>query len=453
MLTSLGFILLGGAALAGLCRRIQLPTIIGLMLAGLLLGPQGYNCLDSTMLTISPDLRQMALLIILVKAGLAINLRDIWNLGRPLLMMSTVPVLLELVVLTYLGLTIFNLHGLEAVLLATAVCAVSPAVVVFRMIHLIEEKYGIAKKIPQLIMVASSLEDIVVVVVFSLVLTLVEAHVEAPEGLGALEAFGQVPVALVGGIILGLVSGFIVAYIAKYMSHSAPTISKAKILKLSRLLLHKDVQNIVNDKEKAKVKAKETRTVKEFLVTPQQATLLLTVIVAVSFVLVAISNWLKPLVSVSGLLAIMIMASVVKGQVSYELGQMLNRMVNQLWIPIEIILFVLVGAAIDTTYMLSMSGMLIAVIALGLVGRTMGVVISLWKTPLNRKERAYCAISYAPKATVQAAIGGIPLALGLSSGPLVLAASAMAIVITSPIGAICMDYFYKRWLTYDGQER
>lgn len=166
MLTSLGFILLGGAALAGLCRRIQLPTIIGLMIAGLILGPQGYNWLDSSMLTISPDLRQMALILILVKAGLAINLRDIWNLGRPLLMMATVPVLLELSVLTYLGLTVFELHGLEAVLLATAVCAVSPAVVVFRMIHLIEQRYGIAKKIPQLIMVASSLEDIVVVVVF-----------------------------------------------------------------------------------------------------------------------------------------------------------------------------------------------------------------------------------------------------------------------------------------------
>lgn len=148
MLTSLGFILLGGAALAGLCRRIQLPTIIGLMLAGLLLGPQGYNWLDSTMLTISPDLRQMALLIILVKAGLAINLRDIWNLGRPLLMMSTVPVLLELVVLTYLGLTVFNLHGLEALLLATAVCAVSPAVVVFRMIHLIEQNMVLLKNTP-----------------------------------------------------------------------------------------------------------------------------------------------------------------------------------------------------------------------------------------------------------------------------------------------------------------
>lgn len=399
MLTSLGFILLGGAALAGLCRCIQLPTIIGLMIAGLILGPQGYNWLDSSMLTISPDLRQMALILILVKAGLAINLRDIWNLGRPLLMMATVPVLLELSVLTYLGLTVFELHGLEAVLLATAVCAVSPAVVVFRMIHLIEQRYGTAKKIPQLIMVASSLEDIVVVVVFSLVLTLVETHVETPDGIGALEAIGQVPMALIGGIVLGLISGFIVAYIAKY-----------------------------RDRNKVEV---------------------LTIIIATAFVLVAIGNWLKSFVAVSGLLAVMIMASVVKGQATYELGQTLNRMVNELWIPVEIILFVLVGAAIDMTYMFSMSGILILVIALGLIGRTIGVAISLWKTPLTIKERTYCAISYAPKATVQAAIGGIPLALGLPSGPLVLAASAMAIVITSPIGAICMDYFYKRLLHHD----
>lgn len=188
---------------------------------------------------------------------------------------------------------------------------------------------------------------------------------------------------------------------------------------------------------------------KTYMMTPQQATLLLTLIVATAFVLVALGNWLKPIISISGLLAVMIMASVVKGQVSYELGQGLNRMVNQLWIPVEIILFVLVGAAIDTTYMFSMSGILILVIALGLIGRTMGVAISLWKTPLTIKERTYCAISYAPKATVQAAIGGIPLALGLPSGPLVLAASAMAIVITSPIGAICMDYFYKRLLHHD----
>ncbi|WP_251439964.1 cation:proton antiporter [Veillonella intestinalis] len=449
MLTSLGFILLGGAALAGLCRRIQLPTIIGLMVAGLILGPQGYNWLDSTMLTISPDLRQMALILILVKAGLAINLRDIWNLGRPLLMMATVPVLLELIVLTYLGLTVFELHGLEALLLATAVCAVSPAVVVFRMIHLIEQRYGIAKKIPQLIMVASSLEDIVVVVVFSLVLTLVEAHVETPDGIGALEAMAQVPIALLGGILLGVLSGVLLAYIAKIMSPSAPTIAKAKVLKVSQNLLKEEAINSAKENKEGN----QAKAMKTYMMTPQQATLLLTLIVATAFVLVALGNWLKSIISISGLLAVMVMASVVKGQVPYELGQGLNRMVNQLWIPVEIILFVLVGAAIDTTYMLSMSGILMAVIGLGLVGRTIGVVISLWKTPLNRKERAYCAISYAPKATVQAAIGGIPLALGLASGPLVLAASAMAIVITSPIGAICMDYFYTRWLTYDGQEQ
>jgi len=449
VLTSLGFILLGGAALAGLCRRIQLPTIIGLMVAGLILGPQGYNWLDSTMLTISPDLRQMALILILVKAGLAINLRDIWNLGRPLLMMATVPVLLELIVLTYLGLTVFELHGLEALLLATAVCAVSPAVVVFRMIHLIEQRYGIAKKIPQLIMVASSLEDIVVVVVFSLVLTLVEAHVETPDGIGALEAMAQVPIALLGGILLGVLSGVLLAYIAKIMSPSAPTIAKAKVLKVSQNLLKEEAINSAKENKEGN----QAKAMKTYMMTPQQATLLLTLIVATAFVLVALGNWLKSIISISGLLAVMVMASVVKGQVPYELGQGLNRMVNQLWIPVEIILFVLVGAAIDTTYMLSMSGILMAVIGLGLVGRTIGVVISLWKTPLNRKERAYCAISYAPKATVQAAIGGIPLALGLASGPLVLAASAMAIVITSPIGAICMDYFYTRWLTYDGQEQ
>lgn len=449
MLTSLGFILLGGAALAGLCRRIQLPTIIGLMVAGLILGPQGYNWLDSTMLTISPDLRQMALILILVKAGLAINLRDIWNLGRPLLMMATVPVLLELIVLTYLGLTVFELHGLEALLLATAVCAVSPAVVVFRMIHLIEQRYGIAKKIPQLIMVASSLEDIVVVVVFSLVLTLVESHVETPDGIGALEAMAQVPIALLGGIILGVLSGVLLAYIAKIMSPSAPTIAKAKVLKVSQDLLKEEAINSVKENKEGN----QAKAMKTYMMTPQQATLLLTLIVATAFVLVALGNWLKSIISISGLLAVMVMASVVKGQVPYELGQGLNRMVNQLWIPVEIILFVLVGTAIDTTYMLSMSGVLMVVIGLGLVGRTIGVVISLWKTPLNRKERAYCAISYAPKATVQAAIGGIPLALGLASGPLVLAASAMAIVITSPIGAICMDYFYTRWLTYDGQEQ
>lgn len=446
MLTSLGFILLGGAALAGLCRRIQLPTIIGLMIAGLILGPQGYNWLDSSMLTISPDLRQMALILILVKAGLAINLRDIWNLGRPLLMMATVPVLLELSVLTYLGLTVFELHGLEAVLLATAVCAVSPAVVVFRMIHLIEQRYGIAKKIPQLIMVASSLEDIVVVVVFSLVLTLVETHVETPDGIGALEAMAQVPIALLGGIVLGVLSGVLLAYIAKIMSPSAPTVAKTKVLKASQNLLKKEdtIHSVKGDTD-----GKQAQAMKTYMMTPQQATLLLTLIVATAFVLVALGNWLKPIISISGLLAVMIMASVVKGQVSYELGQGLNRMVNQLWIPVEIILFVLVGAAIDTTYMLSMSGILILVIALGLIGRTMGVAISLWKTPLTIKERTYCAISYAPKATVQAAIGGIPLALGLPSGPLVLAASAMAIVITSPIGAICMDYFYKRLLHHD----
>lgn len=344
MLTSLGFVILGGAALAAVCRKIQLPTIVGLMLAGLLLGPQGGNWLDTTMLTISPDLRQMALIVILVKAGLAINLRDIWGLGRPLLMMSIVPMLLELSLLTYLGLAVFGLHGLEALLLATAVCAVSPAVVVFRMIRLIELRYGTKKKIPQLIMVASSLEDIVVVVIFSLVLALVEAHVATPEGLSALAIVGQVPMALISGIVLGFIGGFILSFIAKRMS------------KGDELL-------------------------------PGTVTLILTILIAASFVMVAIGNWFKPYAAVSGLLAVMIMSSVVKGQVSYELGQALNRQINQLWIPIEIILFVLVGAAIDTTYMLSMSGILIGIIALGLIARMFGVGISLMKTVLSTKER------------------------------------------------------------------
>ena len=271
------------------------------------------------------------------------------------------------------------------------------------MIRLIELRYGTKKKIPQLIMVASSLEDIVVVVIFSLVLALVEAHVATPEGLSALAIIGQVPMALISGIVLGFIGGFILSFIAKRMS------------KGDELL-------------------------------PGTVTLILTILIAASFVMVAIGNWFKPYAAVSGLLAVMIMSSVVKGQVSYELGQALNRQINQLWIPIEIILFVLVGAAIDTTYMLSMSGILIGIIALGLIARMFGVGISLMKTVLSTKESLYCAISFAPKATVQAAIGGIPLALGLDSGPLVLAASAMAILITSPIGAFGMDYFYKRLL-------
>jgi len=395
MLTSLAFIFLAGLAMAGICGRLGLPRIIGMLFTGILLGPNVFNLLDSSILLISPQLRQMALIIILLKAGLSLNLSDLRQVGRPAVMMSFVPASFEILAFLLFGPFILGISRVEAALLGSVLAAVSPAVVIPRMVQLMEEKYGTDKSIPQMIMAGASCDDIFVIVLFSTFLGMAQG--------GSVRAadFLNIPVSIVLGILLGAVFGY----------------------GLSRFF------------ERAYEKKHYIRN-----------SMKVVIVLGMSFLLMSVEAWLEDVVSVSGLLAVVSMACMIKIKSAPIVSKRLSEKFGKLWVAAEVMLFVLVGAAEDIRYTLGAGAAAVLMIAIALGFRAVGVCLCLAGTKLNRRERLFGIIAYLPKATVQAAIGSVPLAAGLPCGQLVLSVAVLSILITAPLGAVGMDLTYRKFL-------
>lgn len=395
MLTSLAFIFLAGLAMAGICGRLGLPRIIGMLFTGILLGPNVFNLMDSSILLISPQLRQMALIIILLKAGLSLNLSDLRQVGRPAVMMSFVPASFEILAFLLFGPFILGISRVEAALLGSVLAAVSPAVVIPRMVQLMEEKYGTDKSIPQMIMAGASCDDIFVIVLFSTFLGMAQG--------GSVRAadFLNIPVSIVLGILLGAVFGY----------------------GLSCFF------------ERAYEKKRYIRN-----------SMKVVIVLGTSFLLMSVEAWLEDVVSVSGLLAVVSMACMIKIKSAPIVSKRLAEKFGKLWVAAEVMLFVLVGAVVDIRYTMGAGAAAVLMIAIALGFRAVGVCLCLAGTKLNRRERLFGIIAYLPKATVQAAIGSVPLAAGLPCGQLVLSVAVLSILITAPLGAVGMDLTYRKFL-------
>ena len=395
MLTSLSFIFLVGLAMAAICQRIRLPRIIGMLLTGIVLGPYVLDLLDPSILSISSELRQMALIIILVKAGLSLNLADLKKVGRPAVMLSCVPASFELLGYVLFAPMILGVNRIEAAVMGAVLAAVSPAVVVPRMVKLMESGYGTKKSIPQMILAGASCDDIFVIVLFSTFTNMAQG------GSAHAADFINIPVSIFSGIAMGAVAGF----------------------GLSLFF--------------------ETAYAKEQYVRNSMKVIL---ILGMSFFLMSVETWLKGKISVSGLLAVVSMAAVIRIKCVPGVSKRLSEKFGKLWIAAEVILFVLVGAAVDIRYTMQAGIAAVLMIFVGLMFRAAGVSLCMLGTKLNKKERLFCVIAYLPKATVQAAIGSVPLAMGLPCGQIVLSVAVLAILITAPLGAAGMDLTYDKLL-------
>lgn len=397
MLTSLALIFLVGLSAAALCRVLRLPRIIGMLLTGVLLGPYALNLLDPLILEASADLRQMALIIILLKAGLSLDLSDLKKVGRPAILMSCVPASCELLAFVLFAPLFLGINRIEAAVMGAVLAAVSPAVVVPRMVQLMDRRWGTAKGIPQMIMAGASCDDIYVIALFS-------TFVGMAQGGGARwQDFAAIPVSIVLGILVGVAVGLVLALFF------------------------------------------ETAYARRHYVRNSMKVI---IVLGVSFLLVAMENWLKGYIPMSGLLAVVSMACTLKCKSTAFVSKRLSEKFGKLWLAAEVILFVLVGAAVDIRYTLAAGLSALAMIAVAQIFRAFGVFLCMLGTNLNRKERLFCMIAYTPKATVQAAIGSVPFSLGLPCGQIVLSVAVLAILITAPLGALGMDSTYQRLLEH-----
>lgn len=395
MLTSLSFIFLVGLAMGAICQKLKLPRIIGMLATGIVLGPYVLDLLDPSILSISSDLRKMALIIILLKAGLSLNLEDLKKVGRPAIMMAFVPATFELIGYLVFAPVILGITRVEAAVMGSVLAAVSPAVVVPRMVQLMENKYGTEKAIPQMIMAGASCDDIFVIVLFTTFLSMAQG------GSADIKAFVNIPISIILGIILGAIVGYLL-----YLFFETAYAKKHYVRNSMKVII----------------------------------------VLGFSFLLIAIEGWLEGKIAVSGLLAVVSMACVLKMKCTSFVSKRLSEKFGKLWLAAEVILFVLVGAAVDIRYTLDAGLAAVAMIFAALIFRSFGVWLCTVKTSLTLKERAFCVIAYLPKATVQAAIGSVPFAAGLPCGKIVLSVAVMAIIITAPLGAFGMDFTYKKFL-------
>lgn len=395
MLTSLALIFLVGLGMASVFQALKLPRIVGMLCAGILLGPWGLNLLSPSILAVSASLRQMALVMILLKAGLSLNIRDLKKVGRPALLLSFLPALFEILAFFLFAPLVLRIRPVEAAVMGAVLAAVSPAVVVPRMVQLLEEGYGVQKGIPQMILAGASLDDVFVIVLFS-------TFVKMAQG-GSVEAAGflRIPVSIVLGILLGAGTGFLLVRFFAF-----------------RHARRRTVRNSVK----------------------------VIILLSAAFLLLAAEERLEETLPLSGLLAVMSMALVTAAKGDPGVTRRLQEKYGKLWLAAEVLLFVLVGAAVDIRYTLQAGAGTALMIAVGLVFRCAGVWLCMLGTRLNRKERLYCVIAYLPKATVQAAIGSVPLSLGLPCGAAVLSAAVLAILLTAPLGALGMDLSCQRLL-------
>lgn len=391
MLTSLAIIFLFGLTLGALFNKLKMPALLGMLLTGIVLGPHALNLLDPKILSISDDLRELALVIILMRAGLSLDLASLKQVGRPAVMMCCVPALFEIAGAIVFG-RMIGLSLLDSAIVGAILGAVSPAVVVPRMVKLMDEHRGTAKGIPQMILVGSSADDVFVIVIFTSLLTLAQGgQVSGME-------FLKIPEAIALGLVLGVLVGCVLAAFFKRV-HMRDT---TKVL----------------------------------------------ILLGFSFLFLELEEDLKPYVSMSGLLAIMALGSTIYKR-KESLALRLSSKFSKLWVGAEIFLFVLIGAMVDVRYAMH-AGVAAAVLIVGaLVFRMAGVGVCMIKTKLNLKETAFCMIAYTPKATVQAVLGAMPLAAGLPAGMQILTIAVLAILITAPLGAIGIDATEKRFLTQD----
>lgn len=395
MLTSLSFIFLVGLAMGAICQKLKLPRIIGMLATGIVLGPYVLDFLDPSILSISADLRKMALIIILLKAGLSLNLDDLKKVGRPAIMMSFVPASFEIIGYLLFAPSILGITRVEAAVMGSVLAAVSPAVVVPRMVQLMETKYGTEKAIPQMIMAGASCDDIFVIVLFTTFLSMAQG------GSADIKSFANIPLSIILGIILGAIVGYLL-----YLFFETAYAKKHYVRNSMKIII----------------------------------------VLGFSFLLIAIEGGLEGKIAMSGLLAVVSMACVLRMKCTSFVSKRLSEKFGKLWLAAEVILFVLVGAAVDIRYTLDAGLAAVAMIFAALIFRSFGVWLCTVKTSLTLKERAFCVIAYLPKATVQAAIGSVPFAAGLPCGKIVLSVAVMAIIITAPLGAFGMDFTYKKFL-------
>lgn len=381
--------------MGAICQKLKLPRIIGMLATGIMLGPYVLDLLDSSILSISSDLRKMALIIILLKAGLSLNLEDLKKVGRPAIMMAFVPATFELIGYLVFAPVILGITRVEAAVMGSVLAAVSPAVVVPRMVQLMENKYGTEKAIPQMIMAGASCDDIFVIVLFTTFLSMAQG------GSADIKAFVNIPISIILGIILGTIVGYLL-----YLFFETAYAKKHYVRNSMKVII----------------------------------------VLGFSFLLIAIEGWLEGKIAVSGLLAVVSMACVLKMKCTSFVSKRLSEKFGKLWLAAEVILFVLVGAAVDIRYTLDAGLAAVAMIFAALIFRSFGVWLCTVKTSLTLKERAFYVIAYLPKATVQAAIGSVPFAAGLPCGKIVLSVAVMAIIITAPLGAFGMDFTYKKFL-------
>ena len=389
MLTSLALIFLLGLLLGSIFIKLKLPALLGMILTGIILGPYSLNLLDSSILNISSSLRQLALVIILTRAGLSLNIEDLKKVGRPAILMCFLPATLEILGTVLIAPKFFNVTIIEAAILGSVLAAVSPAVIVPRMIKLIETKKGTDKSIPQLVMAGASVDDVFVIVLFTSFLNFEKG------GNFSATALLQVPFAILTGIIIGYLISLI-------------------LIKFFKTFHIRDSIKIV-------------------------------ILLSIAFLLLELEIHLSKFIPFSALISIMsIGIGILK---NYEvLAKRISSKFSKLWVAAEILLFVLVGATVNIKYALSFGTTAIIFILLVLIFRMLGVFLCLIGSNLNRKEKLFTMFAYTPKATVQAAIGGIPLAMGLNCGNLVLTIAVLAILITAPLGALAIDNTYKRFL-------
>lgn len=396
MIASLAYIFLLGLAFAAICAKLKLPRIIGMLAAGIILGPYALNMLDTSVLSVSADLRKIALIIILLKAGLSLDLSDLKKVGRPAVMMSFVPACFEILAYMLFAPYILGITKIEAAVMGAVMSAVSPAVVIPRMSMLMDNGYGTKKSIPQLIMAGASCDDIFVIVLFSAFTGMAQG------GTANVYDFIGIPISIILGVILGSAVGICLGMFF----------------------------------ESANKRGRYIRNSMKVII-----------VLGISFILVSVETWTENIIPISGLLAVVGMACALKIKCVPSVTKRLSEKFGKLWIAAEVILFVLVGAAVDIRYTMEAGIAAVGMILTALIFRCVGVFICVIGAKLNRKERLFCIISYLPKATVQAAIGSVPLAMGLSCGKLVLSVSVLGILITAPLGAIGIDMTYEKLLS------
>lgn len=389
MLLSIAYVLMAGMAAGWLCKKLCLPSLAGMIVTGIVLGPYALDLIDGSILGISEELRKMALIIILMRAGLSLDVDDLKRVGRPAVLMCFVPACFEILGMMLLAPRLLGISALEAAIMGAVVAAVSPAVIVPKMIKLMDEGYGTNHSIPQLLLAGASVDDVFVIVLFSAFTGLAQgADIRAA-------SFVQIPFSILAGIVVGAGAG---ALLAAYF----------------RSMHIRDTVKVI-------------------------------ILLCISFVLVSMEDSLKGVFSFSSLISVMTMGITLQKQ-REPVARRLSLKFNKLWVGAEILLFVLVGATVDLGYAAAAGGGAILVILGVLVFRMAGVLCCLVGTPLDRKERMFCMVAYMPKATVQAAIGGVPLSMGLACGNIVLTVAVLAILITAPLGAFLIDLTYKRWL-------